>query len=107
MLESLEIKKSYQASRQELANALYREDAATRVIARLLKERDEARRFVFHLLRSHAASMLMRSALSSIQSTIGLAPAPQAEEAAEDVDMRPEGSLPQDVESVVMETNNA
>jgi pre-mRNA-processing factor 19 len=29
--------------RQELANALYREDAATRVIARLMKERDEAR----------------------------------------------------------------
>jgi pre-mRNA-processing factor 19 len=30
-------------NRQELANALYREDAATRVIARLMKERDEAR----------------------------------------------------------------
>lgn len=43
MLESLEIKKAFQASKQELANALYREDAATRVIARLLKERDESR----------------------------------------------------------------
>jgi pre-mRNA-processing factor 19 len=43
MLESLEIKKAFQSSRQELANALYREDAATRVIARLMKERDEAR----------------------------------------------------------------
>lgn len=46
MLESLEIKKAFQSSRQELANALYREDAATRVIARLMKERDEARQWV-------------------------------------------------------------
>jgi pre-mRNA-processing factor 19 len=44
MLESLEIKKAFQAQRAELANALYREDAATRVIARLMAERDEARR---------------------------------------------------------------
>lgn len=93
MLESLEIKKAFQSSRQELANALYREDAATRVIARLMKERDEA-----------------RDALSSIQSTVGFAPAPQAvPEAAEgagDVDMRPEGSLPRDVETQVNETNS-
>ncbi len=43
MLESVEIKRAYGLARQELANALYREDAATRAIARLLKERDEAR----------------------------------------------------------------
>lgn len=43
MLESLEIKKGFNSARAELANALYREDAATRVIARLMKERDEAR----------------------------------------------------------------
>lgn len=43
MLESLEIKKKYQTARAELANSLYREDAATRVIARVMKERDEAR----------------------------------------------------------------
>lgn len=44
MLESLEVKKAYRSARQELANALYREDAATRAIARIMKERDEARR---------------------------------------------------------------
>jgi pre-mRNA-processing factor 19 len=44
MLESLEIKKAFQASRQELANALYREDAAVRALGRIIKERDEARR---------------------------------------------------------------
>ncbi|WRT64178.1 uncharacterized protein IL334_001107 [Kwoniella shivajii] len=92
MLESLEIKKAFQSSRQELANALYREDAATRVIARLMKERDEA-----------------RQALSSIQSTIGFQPA-ATEAPAEDVEMAPEaaeGALPSEVEAKIMETNQA
>ncbi|KIR74959.1 pre-mRNA-processing factor 19 [Cryptococcus deuterogattii CA1014] len=91
MLESLEIKKAFQSSRQELANALYREDAATRVIARLMKERDEA-----------------RQALSSIQSTTGFQPPAAAEEpAAADVEMVQEGALPAEVEAKVMETNQA
>jgi pre-mRNA-processing factor 19 len=96
MLESLEIKKAFQSSRQELANALYREDAATRVIARLMKERDES-----------------RDALASIQQTVGFAPAAEAEDEGErnveggdeDVEMRPEGSLPVEVEFVITETN--
>ncbi|WWD17845.1 hypothetical protein CI109_102289 [Kwoniella shandongensis] len=88
MLESLEIKKAFQSSRQELANALYREDAATRVIARLMKERDEA-----------------RQALSSIQSTIGFQPPAAAEAPVEDVEMAPEGALPSEVEAKIMETN--
>jgi pre-mRNA-processing factor 19 len=37
------MKQSYLACRQELSNALYENDAAKRVIARLMKERDEAR----------------------------------------------------------------
>ncbi|WVR05916.1 hypothetical protein IAU60_002942 [Kwoniella sp. DSM 27419] len=91
MLESLEIKKAFQSSRQELANALYREDAATRVIARLMKERDEA-----------------RQALSSIQSTIGFQPTAAAEEEpAADVEMAPEGALPAEVEKRIMDTNQA
>ncbi|KAK8865963.1 hypothetical protein IAR55_001112 [Kwoniella newhampshirensis] len=90
MLESLEIKKAFQSSRQELANALYREDAATRVIARLMKERDEA-----------------RQALSSIQSTIGFQPPAATEAPAEDVEMAPEGALPAEVEAQIMETNQA
>ncbi|GMK58826.1 hypothetical protein CspeluHIS016_0602680 [Cutaneotrichosporon spelunceum] len=87
MLESLEIKKAFQAQRAELANALYREDAATRVIARLMAERDEARR-----------------ALQSIHATIGVGPA-----VAEDVEMEAEasGPLPPSVEEKIMETNAA
>lgn len=46
MLESLALKTQYQATRQELAHALYREDASIRVVARLLKERDSARESV-------------------------------------------------------------
>lgn len=88
MLESLEIKKAFQNSRAELANALYREDAATRVIARLIKERDEA-----------------REALSSIQASVGLAPSASASAPAqEDVEME-SGALPKEVEDVLMETN--
>jgi pre-mRNA-processing factor 19 len=43
MLESLSLKLQHQSTRQELAHALYREDASLRVVARLVKERDQAR----------------------------------------------------------------
>lgn len=49
MLESLSLKLQYQSTRQELAHALYREDASLRVVARLVKERDQARECVFLL----------------------------------------------------------
>lgn len=54
MVEMFALRKAYDEIREELAHALYANDSATRVVARLLQERDEA-----------------RTALSSIRETLG------------------------------------
>lgn len=64
MGETFTLKKHLNDVRQELSQALYQHDAACRVIARLLKERDEA-----------------RAALTSLRSQMGSSPAAPDNEA--------------------------
>jgi pre-mRNA-processing factor 19 len=47
VLETFTLKQQYNSTRQELSYALYSQDAASRVIARLMRERDAARECVF------------------------------------------------------------
>jgi len=47
VLETFTLKQQYNSTRQELSYALYSQDAASRVIARLMRERDSARECVF------------------------------------------------------------
>ncbi|POY73405.1 hypothetical protein BMF94_3743 [Rhodotorula taiwanensis] len=95
MLECLELRRESSELRQELSHALYKEDAAMRVLARVTRERDEA-----------------REALASVQATLGpgySAPAPAAG-GAEDAQMDVEESaassegLPADAKQRVEQT---
>ncbi|KAG5728531.1 Pre-mRNA-processing factor 19 [Termitomyces sp. T112] len=65
VLEMYALRQQYNSTRQELSYALYSQDAATRVVARLLRERDAA-----------------RDALANVQASMGIAPSQPA-----DVDM--------------------
>ncbi|KAG2434979.1 hypothetical protein HYH02_011978 [Chlamydomonas schloesseri] len=62
MLELHNTRTQLHQTRQELSHALYQHDAATRVIARLLKERDEARATLADMKQQYAADVAAAAA---------------------------------------------
>lgn len=59
VLEMYALRQQYNSTRQELSYALYSQDAATRVVARLLRERDAARESVSPLSRAHSSDRFL------------------------------------------------
>ena len=69
MAEVFTLRQHLEATRQELSQALYQHDAACRVIARLMMERDEARAMLMNLRESGMSSEKENDKMEVNQST--------------------------------------
>jgi pre-mRNA-processing factor 19 len=69
MLETYQLKAQLTETRKNLAKALYENDAAFRVIARLIKERDEAKRLLNELRADPAAASKLAPAVPAPMET--------------------------------------
>ena len=76
MLETFNLKQHLDATRKELSQALYQHDAACRVIARLIKERDDARALLSARLSGEAPPAPTGARVSSSEMEVS---APESE----------------------------
>ncbi|KAI8855325.1 WD40-repeat-containing domain protein [Chytridium lagenaria] len=89
MLETYQLKQQYHQSRQELSNALYENDAAKRVIARLVRERDQARENLAAISAATASAVPAAQSSEAASSAMDVDEPHKSEEAA--------GALPSEV----------
>jgi len=90
MLEMFTLKQHLDSTRQELSQALYQHDAACRVIARLMRERDEARAMLSSLQSQGLALNAGSSVGSASSAHVGNGEAPMD---ADDNTALPEATL--------------
>ncbi|KAI0308034.1 WD40 repeat-like protein [Multifurca ochricompacta] len=88
VLETFTLKQQYNSTRQELSYALYSQDAASRVIARLMRERDAA-----------------REALANVQASLGISAAPSSDIEMSDQTAPAGNALPEKVIAEIDETH--
>ncbi|KAH9050472.1 WD40 repeat-like protein [Lactarius hengduanensis] len=88
VLETFTLKQQYNSTRQELSYALYSQDAASRVIARLMRERDAA-----------------REALANVQASMGISATPGGDVEMSDQTAPPGSVLPEMVIAQIDETH--
>lgn len=102
MLESFNLRQQLDLTRKELATALYQHDAACRVIARLIRERDEA----YQMLNSYKAGSTPSQPSASAPSE-GAVSAPAASTAASAMDVDDQDREARGVSSEVVAELNA